>query len=240
MALRRLFSSSAKDFSEKIYRICGIKPSRVAIYREALRHSSVNDFSVPVSKLKDNERLEFLGDAILDAVIAEVLFLRFPYQDEGFLTEMRTRIVNREQLAYLSEKLGIVHLMEIKPELMKNTVALKTIGSNALEALIGAIYLDKGYLSCRKFIIKRLLEQYMDMDKLMNTTISYKAVLLKWAQKQHKVVSWKHVQSKSMGKDVHEVSLLIDEEVISTEKNVSRKKAEELCCLKATQQLEIA
>lgn len=228
-----------QGFSAKIYRITGIRPSRIAIYREAFRHSSVNDADTGSQLVSDNERLEFLGDAILDAVIAELLFRRFPYRQEGFLTEMRTRIVNRDQMAYLSERLGLVHMMEIKPDLLKNNVAIKTIGSNALEALIGAIYLDKGYDVARKFIVNRLVGQYLDLEKLMNTTISYKAALLKWAQKSRKKVDWQYAKESDNSGDIHAVTLLLDDEALVTDKNRSRKRAEELCCEKACRLLAI-
>lgn len=237
MALRRFFSGSS-ELSGNLYRITGIRPGRISIYKEALRHSSVNDLDRSPG-ISDNERLEFLGDAILDAVIAEMLFLRYPYQKEGFLTEMRTRIVNRDQMAYLAERLGLVSIMEIKPEILRNRVAVKTIGSNSLEALIGAIYLDKGYNQAKKFILNRLVGQYLDLDKLMNTTISFKASLLKWTQKHKKNVTWAQDSVEENRQKLHVVSLLIDGEVLVTEKNQNRKRAEELCCEKAVRMLEI-
>jgi ribonuclease-3 len=237
LALRRFFSGSS-ELSGNLYRITGIRPGRISIYKEALRHSSVNDLDRSPG-ISDNERLEFLGDAILDAVIAEMLFLRYPYQKEGFLTEMRTRIVNRDQMAYLAERLGLVSIMEIKPEILRNRVAVKTIGSNSLEALIGAIYLDKGYNQAKRFILNRLVGQYLDLDKLMNTTISFKASLLKWTQKHRKVVTWTQDSMEENRQKLHVVSLLIDGEILVTEKNQNRKRAEELCCEKAVRMLEI-
>lgn len=239
MALRRIFSSG-KGFKGQIYRITGVRPRKIAIYKEAFRHSSVNEPDSANSFTSDNERLEFLGDAILDAAIAEILFLRFPYKQEGFLTEMRTRIVNREQLAYLSERLGLVQMMEMKTELFKNSAALKTIGTNTLEALIGAIYLDRGYKVARHFIANRLVGQYLDMEKLMNTTISYKAALLKWAQKHKRKVDWIHEKEITPEGDLHTLSLTLDGDIFVTDKNRSRKKAEELCCEKACRMLEIS
>jgi len=235
-----LIFRSKKGLPENIYRITGIRPGRIAIYREALRHSSVNDLEAVNVNNVDNERLEFLGDAILDAVIAEFLFLKYPKQREGFLTEMRTRIVNRDQMSYLSERLGLVQLMDIKPELFKNNVAIKTIGSNALEALIGAIYLDKGYKVARKFISRRLIGQYLDLDKLMNTTVSYKASLLKWAQQNRRKITWEHETKIEERGEVHVLSLLMDGDIYVTDSNRSRKKAEELCCEKACRMLGIA
>ncbi|MBM3937880.1 MAG: ribonuclease III, partial [Sphingomonadales bacterium] len=146
----QLFSrfSDNHHLSKQVYRVTGVKPGKMRIYQEALRHSSMSDHHNN-EQIVNNERLEFLGDAVLDAVVAELLFKQFPKKNEGFLTEMRTRIVNREQLAYLASKLGLVEIMDIKRDLHQNRIALKTIGGNALEALIGAIYLDKGFKTAR-------------------------------------------------------------------------------------------
>ena len=233
-----------KNLRKKIFLITGLRPVRLSIYREALRHSSAADAALSdnlfAPRNLDNERLEFLGDAILDSVIAELLFNRFPYKDEGFLTEMRTRIVNREQMGMLAHRLGLVDVMEMKPELQKNHTALRTIGGNALEALIGAIYLDKGYKSVSKFIHNRLVGQYLDIDKLMLTTVSYKAVFMKWIQKNQKKLEWSNeIEVHGKNNDNHVVTMLVDGETWFTEINKSRKKAEELCCEKACRKLEL-
>ena len=239
MAVRLFLSSDSKRFSDQIYRLTGLKPRRLAIYREALRHYSVNNADKSEKSISDNERLEFLGDAILDAVVAEMLFMRYPSKQEGFLTEMRMRVVNREQMSYLANRLGLIQLMNLKPELLKHPTAVKSIAGNAMEALIGALYLDHGYSKSKTFITQRLIGQYLDLEKLMNTTISYKAVLLKWAQQQKKTVSWKHKTDTHGRKDLYVVSVLIDDEVVASDKNLSRKKAEELCCEKACRTLQI-
>jgi ribonuclease-3 len=168
-----------------------------------------------------------------------LLFLRFPYKKEGFLTEMRMRIVNREQMSYLASRLGLIQMMEIKPELLKNPVAAKSIAGNAMEALIGAIYLDHGYRTVKKFISDRLVGQYLDIDKLMETTVSYKALLLKWAQQNKKKVDWENRTESHGRRDLFVVTLILDETKRFTEKNNSRKRAEELCCEKACRLLEI-
>lgn len=244
--MKNLFKRSPhhiKNLRRKIYLITGINPFRLSIYREALRHSSAADAALSdnlfAPRTLDNERLEFLGDAILDSVVAELLFNRFPYKDEGFLTEMRTRIVNREQMGMLAHRLGLVDVMEMKPELKKNYTALRTIGGNALEALIGAIYLDKGYSSVSKFIHNRLVGQYLDIDKLMLTTVSYKAVFMKWIQKNQKKLEWNNGVEGNGKNDNHVVTMVVDDEQWFTEINKSRKKAEELCCEKACRKLEI-
>jgi ribonuclease-3 len=187
----------------------------------------------------DNERLEFLGDAILDSAVAEMLFLRFPYKKEGFLTEMRMRIVNREQMSYLANRLGLIQMMEIKSDLLKNPTAVKSIAGNAMEALIGAIYLDHGYQTAKKFITERLIGQYLDIDKLMETTVSYKALLLKWSQQNKKKIEWENKVENHGRRDLFVVTLIVDEAKRFTEKNISRKRAEELCCEKACRVIEI-
>lgn len=240
MRIRILQNNKNRQFYDQLYRTTGLKPRRLAIYREALRHSSVNEQDTGETKLpNDNERLEFLGDAILDSVIAELLFLRFPYRKEGFLTEMRMRIVNREQMSYLANRLGLIQMMEIKPELLKNPTAAKSIAGNAMEALIGAIYLDLGYRTAKKFIADRLVGQYLDIDKLMDTTVSYKALLIKWGQQNKKKIDWENSVDKHGRRDLFVVTLIIDETKKFTEKNTSRKRAEELCCEKACRLLEI-
>lgn len=222
--------------SKQIYRVTGIKPGKLRIYQEALRHSSMSD-PRDADQIKNNERLEFLGDAILDAVVAEILFQQFPNKNEGFLTEMRTRIVNREQLGYLAGKLGLVEIMDIKRDLHSNKIAMKTIGGNALEALIGAIYLDKGFSAAREFVSQRLVGQYLDMEKLMATAVSYKALLMKWTQQNHKLLRFDSESKLENRNDLHTVNLVIDDEIWFTEVNHSRKKAEELCCEKACRKL---
>lgn len=193
-----------------------------------------------VEQIRNNERLEFLGDAVLDAVVAELLFKQFPNKNEGFLTEMRTRIVNREQLSYLASKLGLVEIMDIKRDLHQNRIALKTIGGNALEALIGAIYLDKGFKTSRDFVVNRLVGQYLDIEKLMTTAVSHKALVMKWAQQQKKVLRFQHDVTPDRKIELHVVTLYIDEEAWFTEENHSRKKAEELCCEKAVRKLNLS
>lgn len=222
--------------SNQVYRLTGVRPGKLRIYQEALRHSSMSLIQ-NTEQIGNNERLEFLGDAILDAVIADLLYMQFPRKNEGFLTEMRTRIVNREQLSFLAAKLGLVEIMEIKSDLHHNKVAMKTIGGNALEALIGAIYLDKGFSAARKFVVDRLVGHYLDMEKLMSTTVSYKALIMKWTQQNHKSIQFVVQHLGENTNSLNTVSLVVDGETWFTEENFSRKKAEELCSEKACRKL---
>lgn len=236
-----LFQSKHKHLRRSIYRLTGVRPYRIKIYQEAFTHSSAADYRTD-GKLSftHNERLEFLGDAILDALVAEILFNRFPYRDEGFLTEMRTRIVNRDQLSDLAHKMGLIEFIQMKPELQKNPTAVKSIGGNALEALIGAIYLDRGYKKVSWFIRHRLMGQFLDMDKLMTTTVSHKAVFMKWVQKNQKVLRWEQQADHESKNAKFAVSLYVDDELWFTEVNKSRKRAEELCCEKACRKLDLS
>jgi len=235
-----LRSGASKALSEQLYRVTGVYPGKLGVYREALRHSSSLEIKGQKSEplIFDNERLEFLGDAVLDSSIAHLLFLRFPYKDEGFLTEMRTRIVNREQLGNLASRLGLTDLMDIHSDLRRNRAALKNIGGNALEALIGALFIDKGYAVADRFVRERLVDQYLDVEKLMETTVSYKAILLKWIQKNKMTFEFQ-LQPDPDKPDLKNVSLWVDGAVWFTERNANRKKAEELCCEKAVRKLDL-
>lgn len=235
--LNRFFlKSKDRQLIRLVRQLTGLTPYKLEIYREALRHSSVNTGpSVKRSRhSNDNERLEFLGDAILDAVVADLLFKRYPFREEGFMTEMRTRIVSRSQLSHLAGKMGLVQYMEIHPDVLRNPHALKVVGCNALEALIGAVYLDKGYQKTRHFICSKLIDQYLDLEKIMETEISYKAKLIKWAQKSQKKISFESEDvTQGRNQKLHKVSLMLDNQELLSEINHSKKLAEELASEKA-------
>jgi ribonuclease-3 len=184
-------------------------------------------------KLPDNERLEFLGDAVLDLIIAEILFVKFPYQGEGFLTEMRSKMVSRDKLGKLSNKMGLVSLIEYDRQITLRPMQLDTMGGNALEALIGAIYLDKGYKKVSKFVRDRIVEAHFDFRELQDSEISYKAKLIEWAQKSKAKLYFKLEKEFKKGKNIYyEIQLVIDEKVIASDTNFSKKKAEELAAEK--------
>ncbi len=210
----------------------------MAIYLEAFRHGSAMRHQNGPKIVQTNERLEFLGDALLDAIVADVLFKKFPKEQEGFLTEMRSRVVNRSQISAMANRLGIVELMDYHADIRLNYQAKKVIEGNALEALIGAVYMDKGYKACYQFVSQRLIGQYLDLDTLMNTRISHKAEFLKWCQKNKLILNWEHLEEDDGKRKLHLITLLVNEEPWFTEKNHSRKNAEELCCEKALRKVE--
>lgn len=144
----------------------------------------------------NNERLEYLGDAILGSVVAEYLYKKYPLKGEGFLTEMRSKIVSRKSLGQLARKIGMMELIEHQRGVEG---AFKSLGGDAFEALIGAIYLERGYRFTRKVIIDKLLCTYIDIDEVAKTDWNFKSKLIDWGQKNHKKVTFEIVRSVVRG-----------------------------------------
>ena len=177
-----------KNLARAIKHILGINPLNVNLYRLATMHSSVAKENVGGIK-ESNERLEYLGDAILSLVVADYLFKRYPYKEEGFLTEIRSRIVSRDSLNQLGKKIGLEQIIAYH-ETSKHFQAYKSILGDTLEALIGAVYLDKGYRACRKFVIKKLFRPYLDIDSIVNNNPNFKSRIIEWAHKNNKSIKF--------------------------------------------------
>lgn len=176
--LIKLLFVSKKKFYYYLYSTLGYLPRDIHLFEIAFTHKSASrKFE---GKLINNERLEYLGDAILDAIIADHLFSIYPNEDEGFLTKMKAKIVNRERLNYLAKKIG---LQEFIKSQMYKPISKTYINGNAFEAMIGALFLDKGYTQTRKFIVNRVLRKYVDLDNLEYNITDYKSHLLEWSQK---------------------------------------------------------
>lgn len=183
MGLFRKLSPREKLIRQSIKSITGSKPGNLKLYKLALMHSSI----APTNHIgfKDsNERLEYLGDAILGAVVADFLFKKYPYKDEGFLTEIRARIVNREMLKTVAFDFGLHKLIEVDNRLKKHK-SQKALMGDAMEAIIGAYYLDKGYRKCKKFIVNRILNQQINVDKVIKEGKNFKSQLIEWSQKEN-------------------------------------------------------
>jgi ribonuclease-3 len=177
-----------------------------------------------------NERLEYLGDAVLSSIIADYLFKKFPYKDEGFLTEMRARIVSRSQLNRLSKKLGLDKLIQSGLSLNQG----KSLHGNAFEAFVGALYLDKGYKYARKIVIKRVIDIHLDIEKIENEDHNYKSQLIEWSQKQKKPLEFRLAEEIGNGfSKQYLVEVKINEKVYSTGRDYSIKGAEQLAAEKA-------
>ena len=228
---RFLFKSKEKDFFNSINNITGLSPSNLELYHLAVSHTSVARESGYGIKFS-NERLEYLGDAILGAVIAEYLFKKFPYKDEGFLTEIRSRIVNRESLNSVGKKIGLSKIIEFSGKNSNQTY--KSLYGDALEALVGAVYLDLGFKKCRKFILQRLITPHFDLNEIVANNKNFKSMLIEWAQKENKIIRFNIIKE---GGTTHFkefiAQVLLDDQEFSTGTGPSKKKAEQAAAEKA-------
>ena len=175
----RLPFRKEKELFSSLYEILGFYPREIKYYKQALMHKSVgrrNEKGKPLN----NERLEFLGDAILDAVVGDVVYQRFPGKPEGFLTNARSKMVQRETLGRLSKEMGIAKLIMASG---RSATHNSYMGGNAFEALVGAIYLDRGYEACQQFWTQRVMGKYLNTDKVAYKEVNFKSKILEWAQK---------------------------------------------------------
>ncbi|NQY27880.1 MAG: ribonuclease III [Flavobacteriaceae bacterium] len=227
--IQKIFNSRTStnedgNFFVQVSKIIGYKPIKITHFEEAFTHRSSNK--------KDNkgntisyERLEFLGDAMLSSIIAEYLFNKVPHGNEGYLTKMRSKIVSREHLNELGKDLELLSLVNSK---MSKVNFGDNIHGNVFEALVGAIFLDKGYKGAEKFIYDSVIVPYVDIERLEGKVISYKSLLIEWCQKEKKV--FKYLVYDDTGNDNIKhfaVKLRIDNKVIAKGRATSKKKAEE-------------
>lgn len=231
-------SEKEKRLITAVSTIVGKRPVNVDIYELATKHASAARLSKTGFR-ESNERLEYLGDAILGAVIAEYLFKKYPFKDEGFLTEIRSRIVNRESLNDLGKKIGLDVLIEYDAN-RKNALSHRSIHGDTLEALVGAVYLDRGFRFCRKFIIKKLFLPYYDLPEIIKNNPNNKSMVIEWAQKENKEVRFEvvNIKNKKHFKEFT-VQLFIDEEPIGLGYGTSKKKAEQNAAQKSCEILKL-
>lgn len=241
----RHFFTSFKKLSKEDKRlvaavksIVGYKPFRLELFRLVTQHSSV------AKKLSNgfrasNERLEYLGDAILGAVVADYLFKKYPFKDEGFLTEIRSRLVNRESLSLLAKKIGISEMLE--SDFSKNRYHFKSIYGDMMEAFIGAVYIDRGYRFCQKFIINKLIIPHFDLDEIIENNTNYKSILIEWSQKENKSILFdiEDLKQEGMKREFRAV-IIINGEKIAKGAGLNKKKAEQNAAFKACQKLKLS
>lgn len=226
--IRKIFKSQPLgeegDFFINVSKIIGYKPQNISYFKEAFTHRSLN-IKDDKGNVISYERLEFLGDAMLSSIIAEYLFNKVPHGNEGYLTKMRSKIVSREHLNELGKDLNLLKLLESK---MRKVNFGENIHGNVFEALVGAIFLDKGYLACEHFIYDSVIGPYVDIERLEGKVISYKSLLIEWCQKEKKV--FKYLIYDDTGNDEAKhfaVKLRIDDKVVAKARATSKKKAEE-------------
>ena len=225
--IRNIFNSRKKDsgiFFTNISDILGYKPKTIKHYETAFTHRSMN-IKNSSGDTVNYERLEFLGDAMLSAVIAHHLYIEVPSGDEGYLTKMRSKIVSREHLNELGRDLKLIELVQSK--IPKGQFG-DNIHGNLFESLVGAIYLDGGYKACEKFIYKRVIIPFVDIQQLEGKVISYKSLLIEWCQKEKKTFNYNVYEDTGNDNTRHfSVKLSIDEKIVSKARATSKKKAEE-------------
>lgn len=223
---RRYFLKTS--FQKKLYAVLGFYPKDTALYKIALTHKSLNR-----GKRTDNERLEFLGDAILGAVVADVLFDHFQLGKEGFLTQMRSKVVSRKTLNKLAFQIKLDKLVR-----KQASETSHSIYGNALEALVAAIYIDKGYDASVFFIKEKLIKPHISLQSLVSEVASYKSKCLEWGQKNKRLT--KFVIVKAEGKDhdkKYTVDFYVGDQKVSTASGTSIKRAEESAAQKAYKEL---
>lgn len=227
----RRFSREKKSFSSGLYSILGFLPKKIEFYHQAFCHSSIEH-----QEYGNNERLEFLGDAIFNTVITEYLFHKMPNKDEGNLTDIRSKMVSRNALNLLAKKIKIDKIVRTN---LGDKIPSSVYG-NAFEALIAAIYLDKGPKFCSKFIIKKIIEPHFSLNELEKEISSYKKHFINWAQKNNNNYSFKLLcESGEAHNKNFEIGLLLKDENIAIASAGSKKKAEEAAAKKACQALKI-
>lgn len=211
----------------------GLSLGNKAIYTRALIHRSVND-----KIAENNERLEYLGDAIFGSVIADYLFKHYPFKDEGFLTEMRSKMVNRNQMNEIAIKMGLNNLTQFNKA--DHHLRRSQIFGNTLEAVIGAVYLDKGYDITQKWIIKKIITPFLFVDELENSEYNQKNKLLGWAAKNNKQVSFQILNEEFHGgRRQFSMSVNIDDVEMGTGLGFSKKEASEAAAIMAIENLNI-
>lgn len=226
--IKKIFkkSRSLEDgiFFDAIHDIIGFAPINLENYKKAFTHRSSNKLDKSGNTMS-YERLEFLGDAMISAVIAAHLFDKVPSGDEGYLTKMRSKIVSREHLNELGKDLNLVQFVESKVPIQHFG---DNIHGNIFESLVGAIYVDKGYEFCEKFIQKRVIIPFVDIARLEGKVISYKSLLIEWCQKEKKHFHYDIFDDNGIdGQRLFGVKLSIDDRVIAKARATSKKKAEE-------------
>ncbi|OIR06929.1 ribonuclease 3 [mine drainage metagenome] len=230
--LKKFFKSFAKNnFEKEIKNILGIKPGNILLYRTALSHRSVRD-----TPDENNERLEYLGDAVLSAVIADYLFKRYPYKGEGFLTEMRSKMVNRQQLNDIAVKMGLKKITLYNK--FDGSLKSSQIFGNTLEAVVGAIYLDIGYEKTKKWVLHQIVIPHMFVDDLELVDINLKNKLIGWASKNGKILTFDLAEEKiEGGRRVFTINAVLDGEVLAKGKAYNKKDASQIAAQLAIEKI---
>lgn len=232
--IRKLYNfhfSPDKQLARKLKQILGFVPSDLALYKLAFYHKSTNsEKQLGSGVTQNNERLEYLGDAVLGTIVAEYLFAKYPNADEGFLTKMRSKIVKRSSLNKIGDSMGLEFILQ---EYNQTRLSRSMLG-NAVEALVGAVYLERGYDATKRYVVRKLLRKYLDIHELETYDDNFKSQLLEWSQKNGKQVSYKVIAKyKYEKRDRFKVAVLLDGEKVATADDFNKKSAEQMASEKA-------
>ena len=228
------YFSPDKEFASRLRSLLGFTPIRLDIFKLAFSHkSTISDKAYAV---QNNERLEYLGDAVLGTIVAEYLFKKYPNSNEGFLTKMRSKIVKRKSLNKIGDKMGLDVLLS---EYNQTRLSRSMLG-NAVEALVGAIYLEKGYHQTKRFVVRKILRSYVNVHELEKFDDNYKSQLLEWCQKNGQTISYKLLaRYKFEKRDRFKVAVMINGKKLATADDFNKKSAEQTASEKAMQALGI-
>ncbi len=235
--LRKLYNkfiSSDAQFIRRLHKVIRFTPKNVGLFKQAFYHSSKQNLDYPV--IQDNERLEFLGDSVISTVVADYLFKKYPGSDEGFLTKMRSKIVKRKTLNAIAEQMGLDLFLQ---EFNKVKITRSMLG-NALEALIGAIYIEKGFLFTQELIIHYILKEYLDIETLETHNDNYKSQILEWSQKNKESVKFKVLKEfKRNNRDSFKIAVVVNSIQVCSAVAYSKKSAEQKASKIAMEKLNI-
>ncbi|MFC1223981.1 MULTISPECIES: ribonuclease III [Pedobacter] len=239
LKLYKLYLSPEKEFVKKLKNILGFVPGNVTLYKMAFRHRSAAKILKNGSR-SSNERLEFLGDAVLGSVIAELLFKHYPYKEEGFLTEMRSKIVNRANLNQLAKKIGFDKLIQFDQRSVSIQTKHNSMLGDAFEAIVGAIYMDKGYNFTKEFLLRRIVKPHIDIHTLELTETNFKSKLIEWCQRHGKDVLFELAENgEGESTKLFTISAVVEGEKVGTGRDYNKKNAEKLAAEKACEMLSI-
>ncbi|MBK7131425.1 MAG: ribonuclease III [Bacteroidales bacterium] len=225
-----------REFSSRLRKILGFRPGNLRLYEIAFIHRSAS-FTLPDGKKVNNERLEYLGDAVLDAILSDFLFEKFPDANEGFLTKIRSRIVNREVLNQLAISMGINKILVSN---VSSAHPTKNLYGDAFEALIGVVFIDKGFKKTKKLFLKNVLNKYLNLTEIVNTDTDYKSLVFEWVQK-HKsnlIFTYNEEYDFNLKKSVFSTILTIDKKELGEGHGSSKKEAEQEASCQAWKRLK--
>lgn len=225
-----------REFFSRLKDLLGFRPGELRIYEIAFIHRSAS-FTLPDGKRINNERLEFLGDSVLDVILSDFLFEKYPDANEGFMTKIRSRIVNREVLNQLAVSMGVDKILVSNISSGHQT---RNLYGDALEALIGAIFIDKGFRRTKRFFIKNVLRKYLDLDLVVNTDNDYKSLLFEWVQKKKESLSFAFNEEYDFEKkmSVFSTTLSIGGQEFGRGLGTSKKEAEQEASRQAWEKLK--